>query len=243
MVALVALAPGAAFAQAPPFAIALRTSGSTMRSGDCVRIDAVALEPLPASLAFRLTYRYREPVTVKDADGRAKTTTRAVEVTRPSSPTIESLDRLQSMRLDDRFCFGAGSLPGAYLIDAVLSYGAGGTVAGVLRTCVVFDDGMAPVSSASCGLWLRGVQRVDASDTLAIDGDVLTDGAYRAVVFRADLPEGTEDTGAYASGAHELIVSSPGLARSAGHPVDVVVFDYASGRSSTLARVSLPRIE
>jgi hypothetical protein len=103
---------GMALAQGP--VVALRTNASVARPGDCLRLEALALDYVAGPLSAQVTYRYAAPLAVKDEDGRETVSTRTAEVRRPAGPVIDALNRLQLLLLDDTFCFGQGGSPGPY---------------------------------------------------------------------------------------------------------------------------------
>ena len=45
--------------------LALRTTGSVLRSGDALRVELVAFETVNGPFSTQVTYRFRQPVTVK----------------------------------------------------------------------------------------------------------------------------------------------------------------------------------
>ena len=82
-----------ALAQSP--VVALRTNGSIMRPGDCLRLEALALDYVGGPVSAQVTYRYTAPVVVKNEDGVESVSSRASEVRRPVGPVIDALNRLQ----------------------------------------------------------------------------------------------------------------------------------------------------
>jgi hypothetical protein len=229
--------------------LALRTNGSVMRPGDCVRLDLLSLDAMPVPLATRVTYRYTEPITVKDEDGKETTTTRPATRALPASPLIDALAPLQRLPLDDTFCFGEGSLPGAYQVEVALLPSASGAPVATLRTCVVFDNAITapeaaparPSHAADCALHVRGVKRAEPGGTVYFDGNFPASGLYKVALIRNNRIEAVLDGGAYQSGPRELIVSWPVLETASGADADLVILDGATGASTTLARVTVPR--
>jgi len=245
----IALAAGqSAQAQWHTSLLALRTNGSLMRPGDCVRLDLLSLDAMPGLLTTRVTYRYTEGVTVKDGDGKETTTTRPATRVLPAGPTVEGLAPLQRMPLDDTFCFGEGSRPGAYQVEVALTASATDAPFATLRTCVVFDNpnrGPAPdatpsSSAAGCALLVRGVKRAEAGGTIYFEGDFPASGLYKAVLVRSNRIEAVLESGVYQTGPREVLVNWPAL-HNAGGDVDLVILDGETGASTTLARLAVPR--
>ena len=239
-----ALAAGSAVpAQAQPPAVALRTNGSIMRAGDCLRLEALAIDYIPGPFATRVTYRYDEPTVVRDKDGAESTGSRSVQVQRPAGPSLDALRPLQPLLLDDTFCFGQGSAPGHYRVEVALLAGSSGPSFGTLTTCAVFDDGGPNPGEAEpgCGFLVRGVKRVDSADTVVFDAELPASGYYRAAILRGGAIDAVLDAGVYQTGRRELTVISPHLGGADGSTVDLVVFEQFRGASSTAVRLSLPR--
>ena len=227
--------------QAPP--IALRTNGSIMRPGDCLRIEAFALEYVPGPLAVQVTYRFEESVLVRDREGAEAPSSRSAQVQRPAGPPIDALMPFQPLLLDDTFCFGQGTAPGHYRVEVALLAGSSGPSFGTLTTCAVFHDGgpLPAQAGPGCGFLVRGVKRVDSADIVVFDAELPASGYYRAAILRGGAIDTVLDAGVYQTGPHELTVISPHLGGADGSTVDLVVFEQFRGASSTAVRLSLPR--
>lgn len=246
----IALAAGqSAQAQWHASVLSLRTNGSLMRPGDCVRLDLLSLDAMPGSLTTRVTYRYTERVTVKDSDGKETTTTRPATRALPAGPAVEGFPPLQRMPLDDTFCFGEGTLRGAYQIEVALTASATAAPYATLRTCVVFDNPNArpapeaapPSSEAGCALLVRGVKRAEAGGNIFFDGHFPSSGLYKAALVRGDRIEAVLESGVYQTGPREVLINWPALHNAAGGDVDLVILDGETGASTTLARFVVPR--
>jgi len=242
---LVALTSGFSrhvLAQGPT--VALRTTGTIMRPGDCLRLEALALDDMPGPLSAEVTYRYAVPVVVRDKDGNESTATKPVVLRRPAGPTMEGLNRLQLHLLDDTFCFGQGAVPGRYDVEVALRSGPSGTVVASLRTCVAFDDtnAFAAPAGPACDFLVRGLKRAESEDLLTLDADLPPGGVYRGALLRGSSVEAVLDEGVFATGPHELTVLIPGLAQQPGGAVDLVVVERFSHASSTVVRLALPAI-
>jgi hypothetical protein len=231
-----------ALAQSP--VVALRTNGSIVRPGDCLRLEALALDYVAGPLAAQVTYRYTAPLVVQDKDGAESATTRPVELRRPAGPVIDTLNRLQFHLIDDTFCFGQGVTPGPYEVEVALRSGASGPTFATLRTCVVFDDPDAPAHEAvrGCGFLVRGIKRVDSEELLILDADLPASGLYRGAVLRGGNVEAVLDVGVTQTGQHELTVLVPTFGRSPGGTVDLVLVEQFGQTSSTVARLPAPPI-
>jgi hypothetical protein len=246
--ALAALAVATSFgamprAQGQAPAIALRTNGSIMRPGDCLRIEAFALEYVPGPLATRVTYRFEESVLVRNSEGAEAPASRSAQVQRPVGPRIDALTPFQPLLLDDTFCFGQGTPPGRYRVEVALLAGSSGPSFGTLTTCAVFDDGGPRQAEAGpgCGFLMRGVKRVDSADIVVFDAELPASGYYRAAILRGGAVDAVLEAGVYQTGPRELTVMSPDLGRADDSTIDLVVFEQFRGASSTAVRLSLPR--
>jgi hypothetical protein len=231
-----------ALAQSPT--IALRTSASLVRPGDCLRIEALALDDVAGPISAQVTYRYTSPLVVKDEDGKEKTTTRAAEVRRQAGPVIDALNRHQLHLLDDTFCFGQGGTPGPYTVEVALRPAASGSPFATLRTCVMFQDPDAPATTAGagCGFLVRGLKRAESEDLLVFDADLPSGGFYRGAILRGGTVEAVLDAGISQTGPHELTVVIPAFNRSAGGEVDLVLVDQFGKTSSTVTRIPVPPV-
>jgi hypothetical protein len=238
VVALLGAVPSAQWA---PATVALRTNGSVMRAGDCLRLELVALEYAPGPFVTQVRYAYAPAVRVAIGPGWvAATRPHLVFVERAASPTMDAMQPFQVAQLDDSFCFGHGTPPGRYDIDVRLLAPGASSPFGVLRTCVVHDDGSG-TAGMDCGLMLRAVKRADVDDTLVFDGDFPGHGPYRALVFRDRTFDRLIDAGVYQTGPHELVINTPGLSEWRSQPVDLVILDETRGDSTTLDRLVVPR--
>jgi hypothetical protein len=233
---------GMALAQGP--VVALRTNASVARPGDCLRLEALALDYVAGPLSAQVTYRYAAPLAVKDEDGRETVSTRTAEVRRPAGPVIDALNRLQLLLLDDTFCFGQGGSPGAYDVEVALRSGASGAPFATLRTCVMFEDPDAPPSAAGsrCRFLVRGLKRAETEDFLLFDADLPASAFYRGAILRGGTVEAVLDAGITQTGAHELAVWVPEFDRAGGGSVDLVLVDQFGKTSSTVPRLSMPTV-
>jgi len=230
-----------ALAQSP--VIALRTNGSIVRPGDCLRLEALALDYVAGPLSAQVTYRYAAPVVVKDKDGAESTATRAAEVRRAAGPVIDTLNRLQLHLLDDTLCFGQGGTPGPYNVEVALRSGASGPPFTTLTTCVMFEDPDAPAAAGpGCGFLVRGLKRVDSEDLLIFDADLPSSGFYRGAILRGGTVEAVLDAGISQTGPNELAVLVPPFSRASGGIVDLVLVDQFGAASSTVPRLSVPPV-
>jgi hypothetical protein len=238
-VALLLVCHGGALAQQwPGSALALRTSGGALRSGDCVRLTLVAAEDVPGPITPTVSYAFDQAVTVEDEDGNTQTSIRRAVVERPASPTFDRLQAGSSVVLDDAFCFGQNSRPGAY--DIAVKLAASGVPVASLSTCVGFytDDEKPP---AGCGFSLRGALRRDGNDTVVFDTRGGATGLPRLLVFRGDALLRVVEHGIAASGPGELSVPGVAFEGLGTAPVDVVLQDQAGSRSASAARLIIPR--
>ena len=233
-------AVGPASAQSP--VVALRTSGSIVRPGDCLRLEALALDDVSGPLSAQVTYRFAAPVVVKDQDGKESASTRTTELSRAIGPVIDSLNRLQLHLLDDTLCFGQGGTPGPYDVEVALRSGASGPPFATLRTCVMFEDPDAPAGAAGsgCGFLVRGLKRAETEDFLVFDADLPPSTFYRGAILRGGTVEAVLDAGITQTGPHELSVLVPAFNRSSGGAVDLVIVDQFGKASSTVARLPVP---
>lgn len=229
-------------AQWQTWAVGLRTNGSVMRPGDCLRVELLALEQVTGQFTTRVTYRFEEMLASKDKDGHESQSRRSASRERAPGPTLDTFDRFQASLLDDTFCFGQSSLPGPYDISVDMRMPSTGPSVGALRSCVVFDPGDAPSPAGpGCSFLLRGVKRAESGGTFVFDGEFPEGAFYKAALIRGHRVEALIEGGIYRTSPHELVISSPDLQGAAGGDMDLLLFDQASGRSTTLARLTLPR--
>ena len=226
-----------ALAQSP--AIALRTNASIVRPGDCLRLEALALDDVAGPVSAQVTYRYAAPLVVKDEEGKEKTTTREAELRRQPGPTLDALNRQQLHLLDDTFCFGQGGAPGPYNVEVALRSGASGTPFATLNTCVLFQDPDAPPAAATpgCSFLIRGLKRAETPEFLVFDADLPGSGFYRGAILRGGAVEAVLDAGITQTGSHELSVLMPAAGRTSPGSVDLVVVDQFRQSSSTVPRL------
>lgn len=229
-----------AFAQSP--VVALRTSGSIVRPGDCLRLEALALDDVWGPLSAQVTYRFSAPVVVRDKDGAESVSTRAAEVRRPAGPVIDALNRQQLHLLDDTFCFGQGGAPGPYEVEVALRSGTSGSPFTTLKTCVLFEDPDAPAAGdgQGCGFLVRGLKRAESTDFLVFDADLASGAFYRGAILRGGAVEAILDSGITQTGPRELSVLIPPFSRSSAGVVDLVIVDQFGKRSSTVPRLQVP---
>jgi len=228
-------------AQSP--VIALRTSASIVRPGDCLRVEALALDDVAGPLSVQVTYRYSAPLVVKQEDGKETTTTRPAEVQRPPGPVMDALSRSQLHRLDDTFCVGHGAAPGPYTVDVALRPSASGAPFARLSACVMFEDPDAPavVGGPACGFLVRGLKRAETEEVLVFDADLPSGAFYRGAIVRGGTVEAVLDGGISQTGPHELTVLVPASCAGGGM-VDLVLVDQFGRASSTVPRLSVPPV-
>lgn len=238
-VALAILAGTAGAQQWPAGSLALATNGSSLTSGDCVRLTLVATDDTPGPFAPTVSYTFSEAVTVQDDKGTRRETRRVVRE-RTTGATIDRLAAGAVVVLDDSLCFGQGSAPGPYEITVRLS-SAGPPVAR-LTTCVDYhsDDAGRP-AVAGCSFALHGVVRRDSADALTLDARADGPGLYRLLVLRDDRLLHVIEGGVVFTGPRELSVFSPALADLGPAPVDLVLHDQSGNRSAATARLVIGR--
>jgi len=228
-----------AAAQSP--VVALRTSASIVRPGDCLRLEALALDDVAGPMSTQVTYRFDATVMLKDEHGKETTSTRSAEVRRQPGPVLDTLNRLQLHLLDDTFCFGQGGTPGPYNVEVALRSAASGSPFATLKTCVMFEDPDAPASAGrpGCAFLLRGLTRAEGDSYLVFDADLPAGGFYRGAILRGGTVEAVLDAGIAQAGAHELTVVTPPLNRTPGETVDLVLVEQSGQVSSTVPRLHL----
>jgi hypothetical protein len=236
------MSAGVVLAQGP--VVALRTNASIARPGDCLRLEALALDYVAGPLSAQVTYRYTAPLAVKDADGKESISTRMAELRRPAGPVIDAMNRLQLLLLDDTFCFGQGASPGPYDVEVALRSGASGAPFATLKTCVMFEDPDAPASDAGarCGFLVRSLKRAETEDFLLFDADLPASAFYRGAILRGGTVEAVLDAGITQTGTHELAVLLPDFNRAGGGSVDLVLVDQVGKTSSTVPRLPMPAV-
>jgi hypothetical protein len=221
--------------------LALRTNGNIFQSGDQLRVEVMALERITESFYTQVTYAYNERVEEKDEDGNV--TYKQVERTRKrdASPVIESLDKHQSLVLDDRFHFGDASPAGWYEVRVRVFQAHTDALLAALRTCLFYQSsGAEGLSKGNCELFLRSVKRVNNEMFWTFDGQFKLDARYSVMLMRGNRVLKHLISGGYASQAREFNLASAELEGLAGQSYDILVHDHQSGRSSTLAKAAIP---
>ncbi len=158
--------------------LAIRTSGSVLRSGDTLRVELLALDAIYGPFATRVRYRYPELVIERDDDGHERRVERERVLTRRHGPTIDGLHTGQTLLLDDSFHLGEGSVPGAYHVEVdLLGPGHEGRLE-TIRTCSLVQDDGPP--QGGCGFVITGLERVHADDWLTFSGTFPEEGYFYA---------------------------------------------------------------
>src|SRR5262245_40342111 len=85
--------------------LALRTNGNSFQSGDAFKIEIVSLDSIYEPFYTQVSYSYSVEVEKKDDDGNVEKKTEARTIDRKPGPVIESMEKLQSVVLDDTFHF------------------------------------------------------------------------------------------------------------------------------------------
>jgi hypothetical protein len=212
-----------------------------MRAGDCLRLELVALEQVPGPFVARVRYSFARAVPGAAARQAVPAPQRPGLVERPAEPTVDTIAPYQSMLLDDALCFGQGSAPGPYDVEVNLLAPGASSPFGVLRTCVVYDDGGLSADDMGCGLMLRGIKRVDGDNAIVFDGDFPGHGPYRAMAFRSRTLDSLIELEVVQTGPHELVIDAPGFSAWSSQPVDLVVLDETRGESTTFGRLLVRR--
>lgn len=238
-VALAILAGAAGAQQWPAGSLVLVTNGSSLTSGDCVRLTLVATDDTPGPFAPTVSYAFSEAVTVTDDRGTRQEPRRVVRA-RTTGATIDGLAAGAVVVLDDSLCFGQGSAPGPYAITVGLS--SAGLPVARLTTCVDYhsDDARRP-PVAGCSFALHGVARRDSADALTLDARTDGPGLYRLLVLRDDRLLHVIEGGVAFTGPRELSVFSPALAGLGPAPVDLVLHDQSGHRSASTTRLVIGR--
>jgi hypothetical protein len=224
--------------------LAVRTNGTTFQSGDEVRVELIALEPITQSFSTQVVYGYTETVDEKDEDGNV--TKKQVERTRKREfgPQIENFGKHQTLLLDDRFHFGDASPAGWYEVCVNIFEAYSGRYLTTLRTCVFHQNpGVESQSKAECGLFLRSLKRVNNEMFWTFDGWFGNDGRYSILLLQGGKVIRHMRAGGYRNGSREFNVSAPELEGTGGHTFDILVHDHQSERSSTLVKVAVPEAQ
>jgi hypothetical protein len=241
IVASIAGCCAASAQQWPASALALRTNGGALKAGECVRLALVATDDVTVPFQPVVRYTFSQTVTIEDEDKNTRNETRRVAVDRPPSAVIEQIGSGASVVLDDTFCFGQGTVPGAYEISVSLV--SSGLVEARLATCIEFhaDAADAQPPPAGCGLALRGVLRRDPGETVVLDAVGAAGGLNRLLVLRGERLLRVLQDGLAPTGPSELSIAGSAFAGLGPAPVDLVLHDQAGHRSATLARLVIGR--
>jgi len=249
MLASLLVIPSVAVGQWADDAAALRTPGPVVRSGNQLRVELIAFDPLYGPFTAQVTYRYQGRILVEKEKGGQHETTRLRTVTRPPTPVIDELAAGQVMVLDDTFFLGDDSSAGRYDVEVAIE-GVGGYHLKTLRTCVEHQPDAtasgAPHSGTTtvegCGFAITGVQRSEGEGWLDLHGRFPDTGIYRALILDRHVVVGRVDSGISTITATSLLLASPLLTALSGRTVDVVLHDVRTNSSATLSRLTLSKI-
>jgi hypothetical protein len=224
--------------------LALRTNGNTFQSGDQVRVELIALEPITESFSAEVVYVYTEMVEDKSEDD--KVTMKQVERTRKreGGPQLENFGKYQMLLLDDRFHFGDASPGGWYEVRVNLFQAYTRKPISTLRTCLFHQNSSSQdQSNAGCELFLRTLKRVNNEMFWTFDGRFKTNARYSVLFLQGGKVLKHLVAGAYSNGPREFNMAGPELEGTAGQTYDLLIHDHASGYSTTLAKVTIPEAQ
>ena len=224
--------------------LAIRTNGNTFESGDQVRVELIALEPITESFSAEVVYVFTEVVEEKGEDD--KVTQKQVERTRKreGGPQIENFGKFQSLLLDDRFHFGDASPGGWYEVRVNLFQVNSRQPIATLRTCLFHQNANSQEqSNAGCELFLRTLKRVNNEAFWTFDGRFKNNARYSVLLLQGGKVVKHLVAGGYNNGPREFNLSGPELVGAAGQTYDLLVHDHQSGSSTTLAKVTIPEAQ
>jgi hypothetical protein len=215
--------------------LAVRTNGNSFQSGDALKIEIIALDSILEPFYTQVSYTYSVEVEKKDDDGNVVKKTEVRSIDRKAGPVIESMEKLQSVVLDDTFHFGEGTPHG--VITAIVSIYARGskTKLSTVKSEAIYEED----SKKTAKLYLHSLKRINAESWLTFDGVFIEGGRYTALILSGNKIITQIEVGVYPSGRNELNISSAQLAGTAGKTVDIMIHDHDHGYSSTLARVAI----
>jgi len=216
--------------------LAVRTNGNNFQSGDQLKIEIIALDLILEPFYTQVSYSYSVQVEKKDDDGNLvkKTETRTID--RKAGPVIESMEKLQSVVLDDTFHFGEGT-PEGVITAAVTVYARGSkSKLSVIKSEAIYGED----TGKAAKLQLHGLKRANAETWLTFDGVFIEGGRYTALILNGNKIITQIEVGVYPSGHNELNISSTQLSGTAGKTFDILIHDHDHSYSSTLARVAIP---
>jgi hypothetical protein len=219
--------------------VALRTNGNVFQSGDQLKVEIIALEPITDNFYTVVSYSYSETVEEKDEDGKVKHKQVTRTRKREQGPVIQSMGKHQSLVLDTAFHFGDASPAGLYSIEVGIFQAYTRQRLATLRTCLFFDASSS--RGDECSFYLRGLRRVNSDGFLTFDGNFQDgSGNYSVLLLRGEKVEQQIVAGAYTNGAREFNLVSDSLRGIAGQTYDILIVDKTRLVSTTLTRVTIP---
>jgi len=227
----------AAPAGAQTYDLAVRTSGTLLKPGDQLRVELVALERFNGPFTAQVVYRWDQQVTVRDEDGHESQATKTQTRTSPRTGAIESLDRFQSLLLDDSLFLGSEA-PARYQIEVTIYQSGTSRVMARLGSVVYFQA--FPDKPEPGVLVVRGVKRANSPEWVTLDGTFPTPARYSILVMDGRDVVDWLDNAVTVTGPHNLDIIAPRLARLTAHAVDLVIHDHLHGVSTTLAGFIMP---
>src|SRR5262245_13973133 len=106
--AVIVLVPSAAQAQWQNGDMALRTNGNLFESGERLKVELLALAPIPEQFSPEIRYVFVEQVKVVGEGGISRDEEREKTVTRPLGVAVERMELYQRVVLDDTLRMGMG---------------------------------------------------------------------------------------------------------------------------------------
>ncbi len=240
---LLALANISASAQWQNGNLAIKTNGSSFRSGDQLKVEIIALETIPEAFYTQVSYSYNIKVMrhiVEEKDGNKTERDEEVEETttrkRKEGPILLNIEKHQSQLLDDSWHFGEGVMGRCITVTVDIFRAYTKERVGSLSSCVCYQESLMP----GCRTFLRSFKKFHSNTWISFDGIFSVDARYSVLLLDEGKVVQFLNTGIYANEGKELNVSVTEFNVDATKNYDVLVHDHLTGNSSTLAKVIIP---
>ncbi len=219
--------------------LALRTNGNVFQSGDRLRVELLALEPIYERFYTQVFYSYNETVKETDKDGKVTEKQAEKKISRQASPVLENLKQFQMLTLDDTFYFGDNSPTGRYGVQVSVFQAYTNKVLLTLRSCLFFQSAS---EGQECETFLRALKTVHHEMFFTFDGKFRSGAFYTVTFLNKDKVIKHIAAGASSDGLRTLNLTSDQLEGLPGQTVDILLLDHHSGISSTLSRITIASV-
>lgn len=224
--------------------LAIKTNGSIFKSGEPLKVEVIALEPIPESFFMQVSYSYTvkvKKIEVKeDSDGKKTETEKEVDelVRREREPgsVLLNMEQYQTQVLDDTYHFGEGAPKGCMTVNVDVFRAYSKDRLTTLRSSVCYEDSKQPINRP----FLRGFKQVYSDTWISFDGAFSSEARYSALLIIDGKVVQHLRTGIHTNDGKELHLSAFEFNTNTGKNYEVLVNDHGKASSSTLTKVTIP---